>query len=393
MGLTPWASPVHPHARGERVLPVAELDQAVGSSPRPWGTRPRRSGRRDHHRFIPTPVGNAAWRCSAPRRWPVHPHARGERADYASQAVQSSGSSPRPWGTPADQRWRSVAARFIPTPVGNARGADAQKRSAPVHPHARGERHVVVSATAATSGSSPRPWGTHAVAQELLDVLRFIPTPVGNAFFAPVRADRLTVHPHARGEREGAPETPLDWRGSSPRPWGTQLLGVRAEPLGRFIPTPVGNAGRCAAASRPSSVHPHARGERVTKPAPSRPSVGSSPRPWGTPEQHEFSRDQLRFIPTPVGNAPSAPRKSCPVPVHPHARGERRNLVLKARQNGGSSPRPWGTPGAGCRDCVRRRFIPTPVGNAPSPTTPPRRNTVHPHARGERPCRSVISRS
>ena len=52
-----------------------------------------------------------------------------------------------------------------------------------VHPHARGERSILAPPTVAVIGSSPRPWGTHPVARQDLDLGRFIPTPVGNARF------------------------------------------------------------------------------------------------------------------------------------------------------------------------------------------------------------------
>src|SRR6185295_13635560 len=133
-----------------------------------------------------------------------------------------------------------------------------------------------------------------------------------------------TVHPHARGERNPLLKAAWSDVGSSPRPWGTGRRSRLDAHLRRFIPTPVGNGARRCPASAGPAVHPHARGERacmIRCPATHR---GSSPRPWGT----EFARlkliGDLRFIPTPVGNG--KPERSLRIPraVHPHARGERR---------------------------------------------------------------------
>ena len=233
------------------------------------------------------------------------------------------GSSPRPWGTHQRTRQRRACLRFIPTPVGNAPPAGSPGSRPPVHPHARGERRHRRPSARGCGGSSPRPWGTRVQHQRRPPGQRFIPTPVGNAL-------RLE-----RGE-EGQ-------YGSSPRPWGTREGEGRSCRRPRFIPTPVGNAASARQAASSAAVHPHARGERGDQAVAVDAVVGSSPRPWGTPAPHVRPGDQLRFIPTPVGNAPTTASACCWTPVHPHARGER---VLSSRthwEEAGSSPRPWGT--------------------------------------------------
>ena len=52
--------------------------------------------------------------------------------------------------------------------------------SATVHPHARGEHRRAGSCVSPLAGSSPRPWGTLHRLRRLLEMARFIPTPVGN---------------------------------------------------------------------------------------------------------------------------------------------------------------------------------------------------------------------
>ena len=213
---------VHPHARGERRPAVDDPSLALGSSPRPWGTRALALGQRLQFRFIPTPVGNATGsrRCSLPR--PVHPHARGERPVPLTGMDVAPGSSPRPWGTPAPRH----------------HGADRTS----VHPHARGERYFRGGSSLSSAGSSPRPWGTQIISQTATKIFRFIPTPVGNAACPGARRRADSVHPHARGERLLLVTFINPFFGSSPRPWGTRRHLLCADRAVRFIPTPVGNA-------------------------------------------------------------------------------------------------------------------------------------------------------
>ncbi len=70
--------------------------------------------------------------------------------------------------------------------------------------------------------------------------------------------------------------------GSSPRTWGTLDAELMQRLDDRFIPTHVGNAAGTSRTRTCGSVHPHARGERSTRPASCSRSHGSSPRTWGT---------------------------------------------------------------------------------------------------------------
>ena len=319
--------PVHPHARGERPAEDPEHAHHRGSSPRPWGTPGRGNRTRPGRRFIPTPVGNAE--------------------SPAAEQVAVCGSSPRPWGTLVPAQIPDGVRRFIPTPVGNAAGAALPLRPWPVHPHARGERCTPVLRISANPGSSPRPWGTPSL----------IPPPPPDA----------PVHPHARGERKSQRASFWCCDGSSPRPWGTPRCRRGRAGCGRFIPTPVGNAWSQQPGSRTPAVHPHARGERFGTFAAANAGTGSSPRPWGTPRSAR---------PRPTSSA-----------VHPHARGERSHVVCSRRLEHGSSPRPWGTHLLVLVRGIAPRFIPTPVGNASRSGARCSAPPVHPHARGERgPC-------
>ena len=153
---------------------------------------------------------------------------------------------------------------------------------------------------------------------------RFIPTRVGNMLPRGDWCARPAVHPHACGEHN-------------------QRIQI-ASCFHRFIPTRVGNIiGRCFNGAVPCgssprvwgtcqknasictsrSVHPHACGEHLRDTGAKRGVLGSSPRVWGT----------------------STPRclSAMVRPVHPHACGEHHvgmNFVRFAQ-----------------------RFIPTRVGN------------------------------
>ena len=339
----PVPCPVHPHARGEHIAAFLDHSGDAGSSPRPWGTLRVRLARCRCRRFIPTPVGNTSMGRKELARISVHPHARGEHRSRTLREMADDGSSPRPWGTPITTKWDSQRDRFIPTPVGNTVRPRLRRARRPVHPHARGEHGTATPPTVSAVGSSPRPWGTHGSDSELPSSGRFIPTPVGNTPAARGSRRSAAVHPHARGEHATVSGSPVGNAGSSPRPWGTPKGKTVHELLTRFIPTPVGNTAQHGGLVGAVTVHPHARGEHG--------------------DAVEAPVQVVRFIPTPVGNTLVELSGSQPQPVHPHARGEHSGEDYPSTLVNGSSPRPWGTPQDEELGHQRARFIPTPVGN------------------------------
>ncbi len=329
-GPAPGPTSVHPHARGERATRKTQGEERDGSSPRTWGTPPACRAGNSPHRFIPTHVGNACAKYGREIVITVHPHARGERGRNSWNRSWTFGSSPRTWGT---RKWglgAQAVGRFIPTHVGNAYNPPVHFRPVPVHPHARGERggeqvprppnprfiptHVGnapegKSGCVVESGSSPRTWGTQPNYRSELCEIRFIPTHVGNAGLCNQGSRRHPVHPHARGERGNTAQVAKVHYGSSPRTWGTHVLGVVRLRERRFIPTHVGNACRRRPSSSCRSVHPHARGERILCDRLTSFRIGSSPRTWGTLGIIAMTAGLVRFIPTHVGNAPHFSRK------------------------------------------------------------------------------------
>ena len=273
---------VHPHACGERRLPKQPRQDANGSSPRMWGTVPLERHPGPRARFIPTHVGNGWIAGPGGIRRPVHPHACGERAICTGSIHPQAGSSPRMWGTDAIAQRYAIAQRFIPTHVGNGFSISWPGGWQPVHPHACGERRAEMTAPPWATGSSPRMWGTgdHADLNTLID--RFIPTHVGNGFLANSSTSSRAVHPHACGERLCARTLPTLICGSSPRMWGTENHRSRSMGLARFIPTHVGNGSAPACFDPGRAVHPHACGERRRARRSADSMGGSSPRMWGT---------------------------------------------------------------------------------------------------------------
>ena len=253
----------------------------------------------------------------------VHPHACGEHFECEQIHCRAVGSSPRLWGTSLRRSIRPIRRRFIPTPVGNIYGRLGSGLGRPVHPHACGEHFAAASVVVIYPGSSPRLWGTLLCDLNGFICNRFIPTPVGNMMRASMRGVNLTVHPHACGEHSATHTPTASHTGSSPRLWGTLSRRRIRRPISRFIPTPVGNIPTASVTSSLISVHPHACGEHNCR----------CPRCHGLP----------RFIPTPVGNITATIAQATQPPVHPHACGEHFSSIFVTFPLTGSSPRLWGT--------------------------------------------------
>ena len=153
-------------------------------------------------------------------------------------------------------------------------------------------------------------------------MIRFIPTSVGNINIPNERGLVKPVHPHVCGEHPTMKPVALVERGSSPRLWGTWIVGFIHPVTGRFIPTSVGNIVAGLMSAGFFAVHPHVCGEHATQPKATRPKRGSSPRLWGTFPPSGEPAIEIRFIPTSVGNIQVQRLKPEPKPVHPHVCGE-----------------------------------------------------------------------
>jgi len=206
------------------------------------------------------------------------------------------------WGTRSNALLLSLSARFIPTHVGNTRITSGPCIRSTVHPHACGEHWATGNMALNSSGSSPRMWGTLRTRNRGASEMRFIPTHVGNTPANSRGAGCRAVHPHACGEHTATAAKPDNIRGSSPRMWGTLYMIMYQPTSGRFIPTHVGNTRPARRREGPGAVHPHACGEHRHIGLVLSDTGGSSPRMWGTRSllrQHTYGQG---FIPTHVGN-------------------------------------------------------------------------------------------
>ena len=248
-------------------------------------------------------MGNSRLPPSPAAKRSVHPHVHGELRILHTGLESHVGSSPRAWGTLRECRAPGRLDRFIPTCMGNSQRRCCWRRYRPVHPHVHGELVLAVDLAPPEEGSSPRAWGTRGPDRITLGVGRFIPTCMGNSGRDDDPGGRVSVHPHVHGELCTAayPHTPA--AGSSPRAWGTQAGAGDGQACGRFIPTCMGNSREARPLTSIHSVHPHVHGELAIDYGTSNPTVGSSPRAWGTLRPDPRRRVPGRFIPTCMGNS------------------------------------------------------------------------------------------
>ena len=196
-----------------------------------------------------------------PWAYPVHPHACGEYFFWGNDHDLGFGSSPRVWGIQLKIIPQRYWPRFIPTRVGNTPQVVASTTITAVHPHACGEYLNWDFTRPAPRGSSPRVWGILRLCNTSCFLRRFIPTRVGNTL-VPKHAENVnTVHPHACGEYAHDCCVVQGVGGSSPRVWGIRFYPTNEQEQVRFIPTRVGNTSTNRATPLAISVHPHACGE------------------------------------------------------------------------------------------------------------------------------------
>ena len=192
---------VHPHVCGEKQSQAGMLMVMVGSSPRVWGKAFERLAKRLARRFIPTCVGKRRSLLSSFKDSTVHPHVCGEKISPLALLQEPFGSSPRVWGKATlgmevgsvemvhphvcGEKGRggvierdgalvhphvcgekisklvlfNHSVRFIPTCVGKRKLARTSATMTRVHPHVCGEKFVVCHGWQWLIGSSPRVWG------------------------------------------------------------------------------------------------------------------------------------------------------------------------------------------------------------------------------------------
>ena len=130
--------------------------------------------------------------------------------------------------------------------------------------------------------------------------------------------------------------------GSPPRAWGQSFASLRRATPERFTPTGVGTMIRSRRHNTCISVHPHGRGDNLSRSGTASACGGSPPRAWGQSLRCSARRcctrftptgvgtigralhlkTKARFTPTGVGTIGSSRYVACAIPVHPHGRGD-----------------------------------------------------------------------
>ncbi len=422
-GTPAWSWPAHPHGRGEDLSDSASVPVEDGSPPRAWGGLAGDQQVRDAPRLTPTGVGRTSARPQRAAGTAAHPHGRGEDTWCWLAYRPMTGSPPRAWGGREVPAGPAAAGRLTPTGVGRTNARPMPGRSAPAHPHGRGEDGSAAAARTrcaahphgrgedcmppgvgkAYIGSPPRAWGGPV---ELLGPggdVRLTPTGVGRTAVSPCPDHSRAAHPHGRGEDAVKSVSSMWNSGSPPRAWGGRglLLPLIAEL--RLTPTGVGRTVSAAVRRRRATAHPHGRGEdlrelgrrsgytgsphgRGEDSSASRvhePLRGSPPRAWGGRIPSPGADRGHGLTPTGVGRTGGAAQPPARCPAHPHGRGEDGGAPRRWPQSDGSPPRAWGGPGAGAGAEVLGRLTPTGVGRTPRRRRSGTGAAAHPHGRGE----------
>src|SRR5690606_37469135 len=91
-----------------------------------------------------------------------------------------------------------------------------------------------------------------------------------------------------------------------------------------------------------ASVHPHARGDNRQLPEARLHNVGPPPRAWGQLPSSRIASDPTRSTPTRVGTTGRRTGLTQVKVVHPHARGDNNSISSSASVLPGPPPRAWG---------------------------------------------------
>ncbi len=294
-------STVHPHVRGDGLLPRLAGATPCGSPPRAWGRSTRSKRVAVRHRFTPTCVGTVI--AGVPRHCavPVHPHVRGDGSGIVTDISTLRGSPPRAWGRLYMYPQSAGAGRFTPTCVGTVYRSGWRLAPRSVHPHVRGDGYGVMAMAARHTGSPPRAWGRSVPRRSYRRRRRFTPTCVGTVSGVTASPCDTPVHPHVRGDGAIASATTRADFGSPPRAWGRSYLTIQFRAVNRFTPTCVGTVSMNSNCGRGPTVHPHVRGDGCIIDTLIPRVYGSPPRAWGRSYNTIPIDYGMRFTPTCVG--------------------------------------------------------------------------------------------
>ena len=91
-----------------------------------------------------------------------------------------------------------------------------------------------------------------------------------------------------------------------------------------------------------ATVHPHARGDEKDIRNELYRAVGPPPRAWGRGSHRPHHQAGRRSTPTRVGTSTDIPESWPLASVHPHARGDEEKMTWPVLLPSGPPPRAWG---------------------------------------------------
>ena len=131
--------------------------------------------------------------------------------------------------------------------------------------------------------------------------------------------------------------------------------------------------------------HPHAYGDKCPYFILLVKVLGSSPRVWGQGNRRRKRSRLPRIIPTRMGTSRISKGLFQSNTDHPHAYGDKRQILMFGFVEGGSSPRVWGQVIFGLSYIPVFRIIPTRMGTSQSVIACMGICWDHPHAYGDKP--------
>ena len=131
-----------------------------------------------------------------------HPHACGDKCLLLCLYHCKLGSSPRVWGQGKSRVLLPAQCRIIPTRVGTSELLYCCVALAKDHPHACGDKDICSPWTQQPLGSSPRVWGQESDEPARTSTHRIIPTRVGTSRRGKTRTTLRWDHPHACGDKK-----------------------------------------------------------------------------------------------------------------------------------------------------------------------------------------------
>ena len=144
--------------------------------------------------------------------------------------------------------------------------------------------------------------------------------------------------------------------------WGQETVSQIGKTKVRIIPTRVGTRQNYQPVFTKGRDHPHACGDKAQKCGQGLPRKGSSPRVWGQGNNSNRQLAGQRIIPTRVGTSINTDYIFTDNTDHPHACGDKFCRSFMSKPRVGSSPRVWGQ-AARNREIIKHLgIIPTRVG-------------------------------